>query len=85
MLEPYEVKVSHAVLGGLGGGNIPRLPDTGGKARLVILSRCVTNTMKRQCNLCGLREDTNELVAKKKTWCLVFDKEVDNKQQNCKY
>ena len=27
MLEPYEVKVSRAVLGGLGGGNIPRLPD----------------------------------------------------------
>jgi hypothetical protein len=27
MLEPYEVKVSSTVLGGLGGGNIPRLPD----------------------------------------------------------
>jgi hypothetical protein len=27
MLEPYEVKVSRAVLGGLGDGNIPRLPD----------------------------------------------------------
>ena len=27
MLEPYEVKVSRAVLGGPGGGNIPRLPD----------------------------------------------------------
>jgi hypothetical protein len=27
MLEPYEVKVSRAVLGGLGGGNTPRLPD----------------------------------------------------------
>ena len=39
--------------------------------------------MKRQCNLCGLREDTYELVANNKTWCLVFNKEVDNKQQNC--
>jgi len=43
------------------------------------------NIMKRQCNLCGLREDTTELVAINKTWCLVFNKEVDNKQQNCKH
>ena len=29
MLEPYAVKVSRTVLGGLGTGNSPRLPDTG--------------------------------------------------------
>ena len=28
MLEPYEVKISRTVLGGLGTGNSPRLPDT---------------------------------------------------------
>lgn len=41
--------------------------------------------MKKQCNLCGLREDLKDLVSKNKTWCLVHDKEVDNKFQNCKY
>ena len=41
--------------------------------------------MKRQCNLCGLREDTTDLVMKNKTWCLVNDKEVDNKYQGCEY
>jgi hypothetical protein len=39
--------------------------------------------MKKQCNLCGLREDLPDLVSKNKTWCLVYDKEVDNKFQNC--
>jgi hypothetical protein len=41
--------------------------------------------MKKQCNLCGLREDLTELVSKNKTWCLVYDKEVDNKSQNCEH
>lgn len=40
--------------------------------------------MKRQCNLCGLREDIRSL-SKNKTWCLVYDKEVDNKFQNCEH
>lgn len=41
--------------------------------------------MKKQCNLCGLREDLTDLVSKNRTWCLVHDKEVDNKFQNCEY
>ena len=41
--------------------------------------------MKKQCNLCGLREDLTDLVSKNKTWCLVYGKEVDNKFQNCEY
>ena len=41
--------------------------------------------MKKQCNLCGLREDLTDLVSKNKTWCLVYDKEVDNKFQNCEH
>ncbi len=41
--------------------------------------------MKKQCNLCGLREDTMELVPQNKTWCLVFDKEVDNKFKGCEH
>ncbi len=41
--------------------------------------------MKKQCNLCGLRNDTVVLVQKKRTWCLVYDKEVDNKQAGCDY
>ena len=41
--------------------------------------------MNKQCNLCGLREDLTDLVSKNKTWCLVYDKEVDNKFQNCKH
>ena len=39
----------------------------------------------KQCNLCGLREDTGDLVPQNKTWCLVYGKEVDNKHQNCVY
>lgn len=41
--------------------------------------------MKKQCNFCGLREDLTDLVSKNKTWCLVHDKEVDNKFQNCEH
>ena len=41
--------------------------------------------MKKQCNLCGLREDLTDLVSKNKTWCLVYDKEVYNKFQNCEH
>lgn len=41
--------------------------------------------MKKQCNLCGLREDTTELIPENKTWCLVLDKEVDNKHIGCEY
>jgi hypothetical protein len=41
--------------------------------------------MKRQCNLCGLREDIASLISKHKTWCHVYDKEIDNKHQNCEY
>jgi hypothetical protein len=41
--------------------------------------------MKKQCNLCGLREDLLDLVSINKTWCLVHNKEVDNKFQNCEY
>jgi hypothetical protein len=41
--------------------------------------------MKRQCNLCGLREDIPELIHQKKTWCLVFDEEVDNKHIGCEH
>lgn len=41
--------------------------------------------MKKQCNLCGLREDLHDLVPKKRTWCLVYNKAVDNKFQNCEY
>ena len=41
--------------------------------------------MKKQCNLCGLREDLTDLVSRNRTWCLVHDKEVDNKFQNCEY
>ena len=41
--------------------------------------------MKKQCNFCGLREDLTDLVSKNKTWCLVYDKEVDNKFQNCEH
>lgn len=41
--------------------------------------------MKNQCNLCGLREDSANLVLKNKTWCLVYHKEVDNKFQNCEH
>lgn len=47
--------------------------------------RNANNMMKRQCNLCGLREDTTDLVDRKKTWCLVFNREVDNKQQDCEH
>lgn len=39
--------------------------------------------MKKQCNLCGLRDDSIDLISKNKTWCLVYDKEVDNKHQDC--
>lgn len=39
--------------------------------------------MKEQCNLCGLRNDTHELVPKNMTWCLVLEKEVENKQVGC--
>jgi len=55
------------------------------KQNFIITGYVKINNMKRQCNLCGLREDTTELVSKKKTWCLVFNKEVDNKQQNCEH
>ena len=41
--------------------------------------------MKKQCNLCGLREDLKDLGSKNKSWCLVYDKEVDNKFQNCEH
>jgi hypothetical protein len=41
--------------------------------------------MKKQCNVCGLRNDTHDLVQKKMTWCLVFEREVDNKQAGCEY
>ena len=41
--------------------------------------------MTKNCNLCGLRNDTTELVQKKRTWCLVHDKEVDNKNSGCEY
>ena len=39
--------------------------------------------MGNQCNLCGLKDDSLELILKNKTWCLVYDKEVDNKHQDC--
>jgi hypothetical protein len=39
--------------------------------------------MMNQCNLCGLRDDSVDLISKNKTWCLVYDKEVDNKHQGC--
>lgn len=41
--------------------------------------------MKKQCNLCGLRQDRTDLVGQKKTWCLVLDQEVDNKQPGCEH
>ncbi len=41
--------------------------------------------MKRQCNLCGLREDAVSQILKNKTWCLVYGKEVDNKHQDCEH
>lgn len=41
--------------------------------------------MKNQCNRCGLREDSVDLVSKNKTWCVVDQKEVDNKFQNCEH
>lgn len=41
--------------------------------------------MGNQCNLCGLRDDSVELILKNKTWCLVYDKEVDNKHKDCEY
>ena len=41
--------------------------------------------MKKQCNLCGLRNDTHELVPKNMTWCLVLEKEVENKQVGCEH
>jgi hypothetical protein len=37
----------------------------------------------KQCNLCGLRDDSVDLISKNKTWCLVYDKEVDNKHRDC--
>ena len=41
--------------------------------------------MKKQCNFCGLREDLTDLVIKNKTWCLVYDKEVENLSQGCEH
>jgi Flp pilus assembly protein TadB len=41
--------------------------------------------MKKQCNLCGLRNDTHELGPKNMTWCLVLEKEVENKQVGCEH
>ena len=41
--------------------------------------------MKKQCNLCGLREDIPELIPQNKTWCLVFSEEVDNKSIGWEY
>jgi hypothetical protein len=41
--------------------------------------------MKKQCNLCGLREDISELIPQNKTWCLVFGEEVDNKFTGCEH
>ena len=41
--------------------------------------------MKKQCNLCGLRNDTVDLVQVNRTWCLVYDKEVENKQPGCEH
>jgi len=41
--------------------------------------------MKRQCNLCGLRNDTHELGRKNMTWCLVLEKEVENKNVGCEH
>ena len=41
--------------------------------------------MKKQCNFCGLREDLTDLVIKNKTWCLVYDKEVDNLSKGCEH
>ena len=41
--------------------------------------------MIKQCNFCGLREDLTDLVIKNKTWCLVYDKEVENLSQGCEH
>jgi hypothetical protein len=41
--------------------------------------------MSNNCNLCGLREDSVDLLRKNKTWCLVHDKEVDNKLSGCEH
>lgn len=41
--------------------------------------------MKKQCNLCGLRNDAVDLVQVNRTWCLVNDEEVENKQPGCEY
>ena len=41
--------------------------------------------MKKQCNLCGLRNDTHELASKKMTWCLIFEREVENKRVGCEH
>ena len=41
--------------------------------------------MKKHCNLCGLKNDTHELGPKNMTWCLVLEKEVENKQVGCEH
>jgi len=40
--------------------------------------------MKKQCNLCGLRNDTKD-SSKNMTWCLVLEKEVENKRVGCEH
>lgn len=41
--------------------------------------------MKKQYNHCGLRNDTVDLVHVNRTWCFVYDKEVENKQPGCEH
>lgn len=41
--------------------------------------------MKKQCNLCGLRNDTHDLVTQKMTWCLILEKKVGNKTVGCEH
>jgi hypothetical protein len=39
--------------------------------------------MKKQCNFCGFRQDKSDFVLRNTTWCLVYEKEVDNLQKGC--
>ena len=39
--------------------------------------------MRGNCNICGLRDDSMDLITQKQTWCLLFEREVENKGAGC--